>query len=483
MDRLLIRFFVLVAMAVGAAHYAPEFVSAGFFYMVLFLYFRSKDEEPFWLAFFLIMQDGILGYFRNFENVVPLVPGLPAVEATQLYILLTLVKAFRNGGGFRPFYSQYLIVILVYIIFLVLQGYTWGLSKEMNVQFRVIKHILPLFLFYSLPKLLYTEGHYQQILKYLFPVAFTILIAQVFTIVNGVSPAEYFGVEMETNHLFAVSEEMTYRGFYNEEVLQITFFGAFLYLSSRPNPFSSNYLYLIILSNFLSVYLSATRGWVIAFSFVAVLFVLFIAQIRPTQILKISIFAVLLISVLYSFPIIKIQVDNAFNRMLTLEALAEGDISADGTLIRLKERGPKVMKRWRQSPLTGIGFSDDFFDYGDSHVGNQNILLHSGIVGGLLLFGFLIYFNATIFFKSISLPPKHPQKQALLMFVIFFMGWFIIHSTSAQQFSYYVNPARGIIMAVFFSYAALMYKIAGADKVKRAEDTPLEINVSERGTT
>ena len=33
------------------------------------------------------------------------------------------------------------------------QGYAIGLSTALNVQFRVIKHILPLFLLYSLPRL------------------------------------------------------------------------------------------------------------------------------------------------------------------------------------------------------------------------------------------------------------------------------------------------------------------------------------------
>jgi hypothetical protein len=142
-----------------------------------------------------------------------------------------------------------------------------------------------------------------------------------------------------------------------------------------------------------------------------------------------------------------------------VESLAEGDLTADGTLSRLTERGPKVMRRWRESPLTGLGFSDRFIISQDGHVGNQNILLHSGIIGACLMAWFFAYFCIRLYNRTILLPRDHPARKALLVFVIFLVGWFLLHSTSEQFFSYYQEaPGIGILYVVFFSFAALIYR-------------------------
>ena len=75
-----------------------------------------------------------------------------------------------------------------------------------------------------------------------------------------------------------------------------------------------------------------------------------------------------------------------------MEAIAGGDLSAEGTLQRLDYRSQRVMGAWRENPVFGWGLSDNGYEYGDGHVGNQCLLAISGIVGFLLLNGFLIYF-------------------------------------------------------------------------------------------
>lgn len=116
------------------------------------------------------------------------------------------------------------------------------------------------------------------------------------------------------------------------------------------------------------------------------------------------------------------------------------------------------MRKWAESPLTGWGFSDYFRENRDMHTGNQTILLHSGIIGGLLMAGFFGYFCVVLFFRSYWLKRNHPYKKALIVFPIFFLGWFFIHSSTQFYFSYALTPDLGFIQAIFFSMGALIYR-------------------------
>ena len=466
----LISFTALLIVAVYISHYTMPIFTTLFFLATLIVYYRSKDEEPFWFAFFLIMQDGILGYFLNFENLVYFIPGLPAVEAGQLYIGATILKAIRlKEGGFRPFYFNHLIVLLIYLGFLVIQGYAWGVSTELNIQFRIVKFILPLFLLYSLPKLMDKEKNYLDILYFLFPVSFIILVTQVFTILNGISPAQYLGIDVETNHLFFVSKDIAYRGFFNDATLLITLLGAFLVLSREDKRFSNSYMYVVIISIFFSIFLSATRGWILGFVLVFLTFLFFVSNVKAVQSVKMILLAIVIVSSLYSFPIIQIQVDNAWERLMTLQALAQGDLSAGGTLLRLERRSPRVMKRWAESPLTGIGFSNDFFRYGDRHVANQNILLHTGIVGAASLLAFLVVFLWKVFVKTSGLQKRDAYKRQLKVFLCFFSGWFLIHSLTSQQFAFYAEPHVGMVIGFYFTFAALLYRNCGEQRKEEVQ--------------
>ena len=66
-----------------------------------------------------------------------------------------------------------------------------------------------------------------------------------------------------------------------------------------------------------------------------------------------------------------------------------------------------------------------------------------------------------LFLRSVSLSKTNPYRRALTVFVVFFIGWFTIHSSTQYYFSYYVIPTLALTQAVFFSYGALVYKKAG----------------------
>lgn len=457
-------FLALVLFSILANYFAPKFIASALWVAVLVAYARSKDEG-FWLAYFLVLSDGFFGFFGMYSAMLAIIPGLPGIEVGQIYIIIGFVKAYGRPLSYTPFYNHLLKILVIYLIFLLVQGYVVGVSLEINVQFRLIKWLVPLFLLYSLPRLFTRVEQYRDVFLYLFPVALMALGAQIFTLVQAHSPMQYFGVAKKAKFAIKVTKEKTYRGLYNEMILLITFFGALFFLAFRPGKyFKTGYLFLILLANFASVFLSATRGWVICFSFSLILSLIFVLRLSPKRIFTLMFLCLIFIFGAQYLPVIGLQITNAVKRLLTLEKLAEGDMSAGGTLIRLNTRGPRVMKKFEEAPLTGLGFSTEFMEHDDFHVGNQNILMHSGIIGYALMHFFFIYFMFRLFVRNLMLPPEHTYKGTLLIFCIFFPAWFMLHSSSQQFFSYYQTVQGGIIQAVFFCMGSLMFEKASEEE-------------------
>lgn len=468
--RKLLRFAALVAVAIGARYLLPEIVSDLFFIATLIFYFRS-DDEAMWLAFFLTMSDGIFGFFGPYEAVLQAMPGLPPVEIGQFYILLSVVKAWTKQPSYRPFFQTFLIILMIYLVFLIAQGYVLGISTALNVQFRTFRLITPWLLLFTLPRLMQREEQYIDFFKYIFPVAIFAFAAQIFTIVMAQSPPAYWGLKEEGWWAIKIDSDNPYRGIYSEMTLLITLFGALYYLAKGETSIKPVYLFGLLAANFLSVFLSATRGWILAFGLAIALFFLIGRTISVKQLARAAIGMGVFIMVVFSTPVLKLQLDNTIERLTTLEKLAGGDMSAGGTLLRIKERGPRVMKQWRESPITGWGFSNHYYRYRDGHVANQNILLHSGIIGGMLLWGFFFFAGLETSRLSHSLTKENPYKKGLLMIPLFFFSWFVLHSSSRQFFGYDPELSVGLIQAVFFSFAALIHhKACQSEKF----DTPEE---------
>ncbi len=471
-NRKTILFLGLILVSVGINYMVPATFSSLFFLFCLVIYFFS-DNEPFWLAFFLVLGDGFFGLFGPGKVLQSVIPGLPEVEIIQLYILATLVKAFWRKDYTPPFYYRFLWVLLIYLVFLIVQGYVVGISMEMNIQFRLIKSILPLFLLFSIPRLFLKPKDYETCMTYLFPIAFFALGAQIATIATGLQPVYLLSLSAEHVDTFELTDERIYRGFFNVGIVLITTLGALYMLTKKQKSQSTAYLFAVLIANGLSIFLSATRGWIIGFSFMILTYIFFISGVQLKNLIKISFVGAIAILTILSVPELRLQTTNAFKRILTLEAIVEGDLTAKGTLIRLERRVPRVMKKWRESPITGWGFSNEYFTYADGHVGNHNLLLHSGITGAFLMGAFFVFFNAKLIIRSRNDLIPREYRNSLVVFCVFFMGWFIIHSTSWQHFSFYQDPNVGLIQGLFFSWAACIYDKAGVERKKMKAPKPL----------
>lgn len=443
----------LIFITIAVTYFTPRIFATLWYLLVLVLYSLS-EKESLWLVFFLITVDGFMGFLGLYSITLTIIPGLPGVELAQFYVLIALFKAIRSKNKTFVFYNRYLQFILMYVIFMILWGQISGFTGGLNAYFRVLKMVFPLSLFYSIPHLLNDSKSYEKFFRYIFLMMIIAFTAQLLSLLTGIEPASSV---LKDEELF--SEPGSFRGFYNAAVTLISMFGALFYLSlNKQTAFNKFFLYALITASIGMAIISATRGWIIGFGIVIVIQLSVLLAEGKKEIPWLAVFLSLVFFIGMSNQKIKEQVVFSKERVMTLSNLDEGDISAQRTLSRLNVRSPVVMKEWKEKPLFGWGFSDALWKYGDGHVGNQNVLLLSGLAGFLILSGFLIYFAVKLFQRFIQSRKIHRTNPAFLIFPVFLTGWFIIHSTSGQQFGFSGLPLHIIPQAVFFSFGAFVYR-------------------------
>lgn len=457
-------FLLLISITIGVTYFASGVITILWYLIVLILYTISKNEAL-WLAFFLATVDGFMGFLGLYSITLTIIPDLPGIELAQFYVAIALIKAISKRNKPQVFYFKFLQLILFYVIFMIIWGQVAGFSGGLNTYLRVFKMVLPLTLLYSIPVLFTDSKTYERFFSLVFFILIVAFLTQLFSLLTGIDPARSAFVNEE---LF--SEPGSFRGFFNAAATLMSLFGGLYYLSLRKQKaFSQGILYLVVSSALGMAIISATRGWIIGLGLTVMVQAVILFSMGRKSIPWLIVFVVILFFTGMSNPKIRKQVQYSKERVMTLGNIAEGDVTARKTLYRLNVRGPAVMNIWRQKPLFGWGFSDASWTYGDGHVGNQNILLYSGIAGFLILIGFLFYFSYVMTRRYIQGRRIRRLRPEFLVFPVFLIGWFIIHSTSGQQFGYSGLPLHIIPQAVFFSFGAFLYqqskKIPDARKI------------------
>ncbi|MBK7733704.1 MAG: hypothetical protein IPI37_13310 [Bacteroidales bacterium] len=233
-------------------------------------------------------------------------------------------------------------------------GLFMGLSPELNIYFRVLKTTLPFLLIYSLPRLMPDLHSYKRFFGIIFIVVIIAFALQLFSLLTGIYPFE---------NIVAVGEEIddddAFRRFYNVFSTLIGLFGALLFLSVKGRSgFSYWFLMLVVFSAAMMSILSATRGWMIAFGLIIIMSGLLVRTIDFRKIAALVLLSALLTFIGSKSDRIRSQVEFSRDRLLKIESIRSGDLTAKGTLRRLDVRSPRVLKVWKQNPVFGWGFSD-----------------------------------------------------------------------------------------------------------------------------
>jgi hypothetical protein len=470
-------FLFLAVITVWVTHFSTATVSTSWYVLLLVLYYFS-DDEAFWLAFFLTTVDGFMGFLGLYSATLEAIPGLPGVEVAQIYIMLSLAKVVMKKKTASPFYGKQLRLLLGYTAFLILLGLAYGLSGPMNNYLKVVKMLLPLVLFYTIPRLMKNFQDFTRLFSLLFLVFLLGYATQLFSLVTGFNPAIYTRRADEAADL---EVGRNFRLLYNEAITLVCLTGSLYFLSLRTKkPFPDFFLYLITCLTFAMAFLSATRGWILSFGFMILLHFLLIQKFTAKLAMVLSIFLVIILVVVFSDNVVGRQIQFSIERLTTLEALAGGDLSAGGTLVRLDERGPLVMSVWAESPVFGKGFSDAFFEAQDFHVGNQNILMHAGVIGLGLMVLCLITIILTLLNQYKHRERSNPYRKAFLSLAIILPGWFMLHSSSQQLFAYYGLPLNIMPQAILLGLAG--YTVTAGRSYREVlaeeEDEMAEVEVS-----
>jgi len=377
----LIISLVLFIFIIFIRYYTPDFIGNIIALLLLLVFLYDKKNNGLYLAFFLLLLSTPGMLFNEMGNHSLPSISVPGFERKIFYgeiiSFVILFKYLIYGRNIYIFYKKQIIIIITYSFILLLLGFTRGMS--ILTIFKTIRYIIPLFLFLALPGLLPAKKELLRFINLIFYFSFICILSQLFEITLGHPVSYYLGdIMLNTNMESTEYEASLSRVFYGQFIIIISFSVSLFFALRKDNIFNRNLLFLVAFLDFASVFLSATRGWILAFGFIFIIYY-FIAPIKNIKIIFYGL-GVLMILFIIS-PTIEKQMKGALNRFDTTELLLQGDKTAGGTLTRLTNRGPKVMKEVRKSPLFGFGFSDYYYKYADVHVGNQTLLLNGGIIG------------------------------------------------------------------------------------------------------
>jgi len=436
------------------------------FFLILLASFYYSKNDYFWLAYFAVVIFETGGFFAR-----DLILGFGAVPLSLVFMVsMTFVlKRLRKINHVVLLVHKHLRLWIIYMLVLLIIGILiYGLGDAgksgLRYYFFVAIFVATTPVLFAIPRYFEDYNFLVNFSKLIFIAIFINLVGQIIHIAVG-------------NPVFLIFKpDLT---FYGEGLMDIEFgshlirpiwghwicfLGIFLALFFQIRDegiFSRSFLYTIIFVSYISIFIGATRGWILSFSFIIFTLPFVFSTSRNIGIvLKFFFGSLIFIVMLYSFSSsFRIQADLVFERLTTLELLVEGDVTAGGTNARLTERHDKVFDVFKESPVFGKGISSSALDVNDSHVGNQNMLMEGGIIGFLI--------NLSIWISIVLMALRYHfkskgfafYKQELLVVVIIFIALFLIHSTSSAVFGYLVlikHPDKFLFVSIVIGIANSM---------------------------
>jgi O-antigen ligase len=418
---------------------APDIIIQLIFLLIIVAAYKTRDDI-FWFAWYFALVNAPGGLFSSRSGVGFTIPNyyLPmgiGLGFSDLFVVMYIVKTLKtiNKSGF-VFNRQIWLFISIALVY-------FGLSFVIGVSFSqivgTVRMIIPWFWLLIIPRYINGKGDIRRLYMLLVPfftMAFIGLFYSYFSgqpLVNAISglSAHRNGMEEAGNRLFRIFSAH----FINFFLLVMSLY----YLSQKKIVLNRNLLIAITFIGSMSLFLAASRGWILGLLIIFSSFFFISGFGLLKQLLRvIVIVGILMIIITNVFPMIFAQGSMAFQRLLTLEYLFEGDLTAGGTLGRITIRSPRVMAVWRESPIIGWAFSSNYHSYADIHVANQTNLLNFGILGFIAIT--LIYFSIVLktYHKGRDPAVKRSIENSSLVFVFTLLSLFFIHSTSGMLWGF-----------------------------------------------
>ena len=422
---------------------------SAYFLFVLLWFFITKDNVlGVAVLFILAIHPWGLFYYRPDNWIIRFTSTVGVNYKVALPVIIFAKYLFQNSirpdlvrNNFKKFYK----VFIIYMFFLVAWGFVYGHSVVSVFDFLV--NISGFLLFFIIPGAFDREKIFR--LNSLL-ISFTIIHILV-SIVDIISSGFI-------TRLMIFGREASTAAAWTEEIIRLTggiglalysLTVSLYYLVSYKNKFNNGLLWLVTGLSLFYIVNSATRGWMIATFFVLICYFIFYSrQLMKKKMTLTGIFIIMILSSSIVFTN-KLQenIISAFDRLATVEAVTEGDFTAEGTAKRWDVRGPRVLTRFNESPVFGFGFSKVTSEYYDGHVGNHSLLLTGGITGFIIVWTTVI----AIIFYLFGLEKRKPLLKGVFVFGLGLIAIMIIHSTSRAMVSFMMPVDVAFIISVMFS--------------------------------
>ncbi len=448
--------YLLFAVSVASIYLVPRIVAFVLQIIFLVVFYRTK-KDYLWLALVFIIENFPGGLFSRYSSDIihtfSFLPNSPigTLYFWMMFVLIAFLKSLTiKKSNYKFIFKENFIFIFGYFLFLVL---VFGVYKYTAVA----RTLLPWLFLFIFPRLLRKEEDFARFFNLVFSFVFLVILTQIFQVVFGITIAKILGgsnIVIVTEELEAAARPVD--GIY---IPFISIFGALYYLVLKKKYFARNYLMIITGLAIFSIFFTATRSWMISTLFIFGFYVVFIAKAKIAIIQRLVIPILMIVIITQYVPVVRQQIDLAKQRYETIELLLEGDLTAGGTISRLTRRGPAVMEKFSESPLIGWGYGNEARKYTDGHVGNQNLLMHTGVIG--YVFWVILWLNFILKMIKLekSITSANPYKNIPKLFIIMLLGILIINA-SAQWFGYLLQFNPGFIILFLFTFAGFVYKSA-----------------------
>lgn len=432
----------LIFISVVAVHLFPA-VKVIVFIILLILFYRSKKDYV-WLIYIMIIMQAPGGLFGNpYINFIQITSTV-GISFVYAFIAVAFIKhlgVLRKNIS-KPLFNSFTPIPL-YIVFLVFISLYIGMDIRSYLQLFYV--LLCLILFITIPSIFKHRVDFIAFLKLLYASVFFLFAWQLYDVLFTTKIALLVGVDTGIYDFGTQQNDELIRIYYSPNIGLLALISSLYFLlESDKNPFKKKLLYTVALIAFFSMFLTATRGYIIQYGMLIVAFIILLKQQRSV----ILVYAISLIIVLFFvFPTVSIQFELAWERFLTLGELLKGDITVGGTVIRLTDRAPRVWNKFIENPIFGFGYSSTGLKYNDGHVGNYTLLLQGGFLG------FLIY-SLVILSLIIKIIKRYISsgRRGGLLLVMSVLGLMFAHSTSSQVFTYYLEPHLVTLFSVFLLF-------------------------------
>ena len=460
-----IHFFAVYFILVFLSYVISPFIVNIILFGVLIYFFATKKNIAFLFALIYCLVDSPGGFFSQLDpnHRLPTLP-LQAINYGELFLITAIIKTFPPKKINQKIYINTSLKILA-LLLVILAFVTTYYGVTINKFLYTIRYLLPFAFLFVIPRLFKFEQDYKIFFYLIFSFIFFVILNQVIQIIIGLKPAYLLGgqeifikadIVKDVDYQESL-EKAALRPVYSSGIWILSLFGSMFYIyKNKLEGIKDNLPYIAFYGTLFSIFISGTRGWIIASGILLVLF-LFITNKNPLGLFKNLGLPFLFVLIIFtSIPRLNKQLLQILDRFEIVEQLITNEVQGETNVARIDERAPKVMAKFKESPILGFGFSNEYYEYRDPHVANQTILLNSGIIGFSF---FVLAFTIIILklFKHSIIQKINAYRKIHLLSLSFLLFLLIIHSTSAMIFSFSTNVITGFALSLFFVFSNRIY--------------------------